>query len=198
MLRLSLVPTLPTRPVLCVLCILISPTIGQIAFNVAAQAHLNAGNTKQEIAFVSSPKGEPQVANGLSVFLPKSVKYKVFVVFQSTAGNDKEKETDRFRRVRIYKPAKANTDCLKRECWKKVVQLSNSREDLDSDLDSKISKVLVTSWTPPSTSTRMAIPDEYKEVVSATMVSQEKGTMKGVKITFTCSVGLTLVTIIPR
>jgi hypothetical protein len=136
----------------------------------------------------------PQVVKGLIVWLPKTPKHEISVKFQSTASNG---------HVVVYKPSKKiSSDCLKQECWEKVIQLSKNKESWEEDIDSKMNKIFVTAWTPSKTDEKSGLPDEYKRVspgskLSSSLVSNLT-LKKGIKIVFESDAGVTTITITPR
>lgn len=168
-------------------------TVGH-SFRVSAQSPLGPENTQEGTALVRFPSQIPQVVKGLIVWLPKSPKHEISAKFESTAKSG---------HVVVYKPStKITSDCLKQECWEKVIQLSKNKGSLEKDIDSKMTKIFVTAWTPSKTDVKSGLPDEYKRVSSGSKLHSSVflnlTLKKGIRIIFESEVGVTTITITPR
>jgi hypothetical protein len=168
-------------------------TVGH-SFSVTAQSSLSPKDTQEETALVRFPSQGPQVVKGLIVHLPKSPKHEISAVFQSAVNSG---------HVVVYKPSKKITsDCLKQECWEKVIQLSENKGSSEKDIDSKLNKILVTSWTPSKTDLKIGLPDKYKRVLLGSKWTASLflnlNIKKGIKVIFESEVGVTTILITTR
>ena len=138
------------------------------------------------------PSESPQVVKGLIVHLPKSPKHEIRQSFgpPSVAA------------CVVYSHQGDHQRLFETRVLGKGIQLSENKGSSEKDIDSKLNKIFVTSWTPAKTDLKIGLPDEYKRVLLGSKWSASLflnlNIKKGIKIIFESEVGVTTILITTR